>query len=326
MVFNPPPEPSYDREYEDLENIYRKALSRIRQQLSSVDPDDLVLQEYYQTQIYQLTSLIQELNTDSKEWIETTLSEVFLTASAGALVSMGIAETLEQAREMVGYSTLHKQRVEAIIADTFEDVLQATTYMDKSLKQLVREVQAEVLRVAVAQQRVSRDMVNELRTDLTKIGFSKSLLDDHWRGIIDARGNRWDLTTYVKMLTRTKVQRTQIEGVRQMLLEHGEHDLAIISSHNAKDACRHFENMIISLDGLTEGFPTLAEVRASGLIFHPNCQHTVHAIGDLDALPPNLMALVEKANKSGRDAMSRADEIKRRDNHERYLRNKKRKK
>lgn len=323
MTYRVPPTPTYNREVKELERIYKKALSRIARQLRNVEPDDLIRQELYESQIRQLTHLLQELNEETFKWVQTTLTEVFITAEAGALVSLGQAKTIEEAKGMVGFSQLSRQRLEAIISDTFEDILQATTHMDKTMKQLIREVQAEVIRVAVAQQRASRDIADELRTELTKKGFSRRLTEENWKGIIDASGRRWDLTTYTSMVARTKIQQTQIEGVRQMVLEHNENDLAIISSHNAEDACRHFENMIISLDGLTKGFPTLAEVRASGLIFHPNCQHTVHAIPDLEMLPDNLLKDAEKARKSGLDAIKRKDEIKKQDNRERYLRNKK---
>ena len=39
------------------------------------------------------------------------------------------------------------------------------------------------------------------------------------------------------------------------------------------------------MNGLTEGYPTYAELRRSNKIFHPNCKHKVTPIRDINLLP-----------------------------------------
>lgn len=311
------PFPSYTKNIDELERIYKQALKEIVARLQAVDPKDYVSQELYQSQIQQLSYLLNELNNKSRSWVEGTIKDAFESSLAVQMVSLGQASTLLEAKGKLQFSLMSRQRMEAIISDTFGDVLQATTYMDNKLKQHVRDIQANAIRLSIAQQQGSVDIAQRLKKDLIEAGLSKSLQDTSWVGITDAGGNRWDLTTYVKMVAKTKIQQTQIEGARIMALENNT-DLAIISSHGAKDSCSHFENMLISLEGRTKGYPTLAEVKGSGLIFHPNCQHSVHVIGDVQALPQSLKDQADKAQKSAEYAMANAKEIKAQDNQRRY--------
>jgi hypothetical protein len=320
---NIPPTPSYKRDIERLERVYKTAFRKIVQQLRNVDPEDLLRQEIYQAQIRQITFIMNELNAEAQTWLTTTLEDAFEHSQASALVTMGLAKDIVEAKGKLQFSLMSRQRIEAMIDDTFGDILKAHSKMSEDLKKLVREVQGEVLRVNTAMQRGTVTSAKDLKTALMKEGFSKSLIEEHWKGIVDAGGNRWDLTTYTKMVARTKLQQVQLEGARLQALEN-DTDLAMISSHGAKDACSRFEGMIISLEGRTKGYMTLSEVRGSGLIFHPNCQHSVHVIGDIEALPKSLREKADKQQKRAEEAVSNADEIKKADNARRYKEKKER--
>jgi hypothetical protein len=317
MAFHIPPTPTYKRDIEELEKYYKKALKQITSMLVATDPEDLLRVEIYESITRQLTFIINDLNAKSKAWIESTLMDAFEHSQAQALVTMGLAKDIVEAKGKLQFSLLSRKRIEAMIEDTFEDVLKAHSKMSTDMKKLVREVQAEVLRVNTALQRGTVTSAKDLKTALMKEGFSKSLVEENWKGIVDAGGNRWDLTTYTRMVARTKLQQVQIEGARLTALEN-DTDLAIISSHGAKDACRSFEGMIISLEGRTKGYMTLADVRNSGLIFHPNCQHSVHPIGDVKALPEKLKEKANKAERSAEKALEDPKALKREDNQRRY--------
>jgi hypothetical protein len=324
MSFTIPPVPTYKRDIERLEKTYKQALRKISKQLKAVEPEDLLRQEIYKSQIQQLSFLINELNTEARVWVEATLTEAFEYSQASALVTMGMAGSLVEAKGKLQFSLMARKRIEAMIDDTFEDILQAHSKMDNNLKKLVREVQGEVLRQQIAMQRGTVTSAKELKSALVKEGFSKSLVDESWVGVVDAGGKRWDLTTYTKMVARTKLQQVQIEGARIQALEN-DSDLAMISSHGAKDSCSQFEGVIVSLEGRTFGYRTLGEVRGSGLIFHPNCQHTVHPIGDIEALPKKLKDRAESQREKTEYAIKNADELKKEDNARRYREQKEKK-
>lgn len=321
MTFRIPPTPTYERDLERLEKVYRSAFFKLVRQLESVDPFDLVHQKLYESQIQQIIHIIHELTGESREWFEEHLTDAFSHAQASAMVTMGLSTSLVEAKGDTQFSLMSRNRIDSIISDTFSDVLKAHSVMEENLKQLVRNVQAEVLRENFTLQRNSLTAGRELRSALLEQGFSRSLLEEQWKGIVDARGRRWDLTTYTSMVAKTKLQQAQREGARLQALEN-DNDLAIISSHGAKDACRHFEGMIISMNGTVAGFKSLAELQASNLIFHPNCQHQVHPIGDIYALPKTVLEKAIKANESAEYALKNRDKIIREDNARRYRENK----
>jgi hypothetical protein len=163
----------------------------------------------------------------------------------------------------------------------------------------------------------------DLKEAMKEKGFSETLVEENWKGIIDSAGRRWDLTTYTRMVAKTKLQQVQIEGAK-MTARENDSDLAIISSHGAKDACRFFEGMIISLEGRTRGYKTLEELRNSNLIFHPNCQHSVHPIGDVQALPEKVKQKSSDAERSADKALEDPKATAREENAQRYQREKQR--
>src|SRR5690606_3483695 len=93
-------------------------------------------------------------------------------------------------------------------------------------------------------------------------------------GFVDRAGRMWSIDSYVEMATRTATGRAAIQGHIDRLVAN-EYDLVIVSdSPDECSLCRPYEGAILSLSGVTPGYPTLAEAQGSGL-FHANCTHTV---------------------------------------------------
>lgn len=116
---------------------------------------------------------------------------------------------------------------------------------------------------------------------------------------------------YAEMVSRTlfaEIQRARAEDRGKAAGT----DLGQISIHGARDACRFFEGVIFSYSGATKGYPTLASIKSSGHIFHPNCKHSTTNVvpalwdkADLDAgtkAGKDFQALLDK----GPDAMKAA--------------------
>jgi hypothetical protein len=96
------------------------------------------------------------------------------------------------------------------------------------------------------------------------------------------------------MVARTKMNNAYIDAIREEALQDGT-DLAIISTKpDTYDACKHYEGMIISLNGLTSGYLTYEGIKQSKECFHPNCGHFVRPIGGTDKVPDKLMKVHEK--------------------------------
>lgn len=92
-------------------------------------------------------------------------------------------------------------------------------------------------------------------------------------GFTDMAGRNWSLTSYAEMACRTAVNSAARQGVFDELRADGR-DLVIVSgSPSCCEMCAPWEGEVLSLDGMTSGYPTLGEAEADGL-FHQNCSHT----------------------------------------------------
>ena len=86
-----------------------------------------------------------------------------------------------------------------------------------------------------------------------------------------------DAKDYSKMVSRTTTANIMREGAKDRILDAFGDDGDLVEiigkSRDADPPCIPYQGKILSLEGKTKGFTTIAEARANGL-FHPNCIHT----------------------------------------------------
>ncbi len=282
------PQPNYERDQRRLVKYYKNAFKKLVYQLGKLTNG--MEAAHAASLLQQVAFILRELDGNTQTWAEEMVARAYRDGQTAVLVEIGEARTLAEAAALASFSMLAREQVEALINDTYSDLLMATQNTERKVKQLVRSVVGDTLRVKAIEQLGRRTSRNEIVDKLTKAGLSKKLQSEAWVGIVDRAGRRWNLSTYAEMVVRTKLQQAHVEGRRVELIERGL-DLAVVSSHGAKDACRNYEGMIISMNGLTPGYLTYNDLRNSGKIFHPNCQHTIHAVRAVDVLPA---AVIEK--------------------------------
>ncbi|MBC9786311.1 minor capsid protein [Heliobacterium chlorum] len=282
----PIPKPVYERDVKRLIGYYQKAFTEIAGRLKSVSSSGLE-KAYAESLLSQIMVILRDLDGSTKSWCEQIIKQAFTEAQAQTILTLGDASSLSEAASSISFSMLARERTEALINDTYTDLLMATQNTERKIKQLVRNAVSETLRVKVLEQMGRRTLKSAIVNELTHKGLSAKLDNEAWVGIVDRAGRRWNLSTYAEMVVRTKLTQAHIEGTRVETMERGV-DLAVISSHGAKDACRSFEGMVISLHGLTPGYLTYDQVRNTGKIFHPNCQHHVSPVRDISLLPKQL--------------------------------------
>jgi hypothetical protein len=309
------PLPTYNREVNELVRIYKNAILEviaILEQLSTRGAEKDISRAQMNAVLAQLAVLLGEVDRGAEAWVKERIKEAFIDGQVEALVTLGEAKTLEEARSMIAGATMSAlaiETIDAMTADTFEDLLYANNKMKQSTIKMVRAVVAEQMKMKAAEG-MGR---NTTRKAIVK-ALNKKDIRDRFNvegnvAIVDKAGRRWKLETYAEMVTRTKMLQAHTEGTRVEALERGV-DLAIISSHNAKDACRKFEGQIISLNGLTEGFLTYDELRRSNLIFHPNCRHKVTPLRDINLLPEAVRKKFEEGQKEAKKVLTDAKKRK----------------
>lgn len=97
------------------------------------------------------------------------------------------------------------------------------------------------------------------------------LMEQGTKGLLDRGGKRWDITTYAKMLVRTKEREALNAGMITRAQEVGISVFRINFTGSKHEECIVWQNKHVSVSG-EFGLPTIDEATASG-IFHPNCRH-----------------------------------------------------
>lgn len=287
------PAPRYEREINEIKRIYKNAVDEsinAIEELSTHGRNREITNAQQNAIIAQLGSRLNEVDKQGKQWVEERITEAFADGRVETLISIDEAPTISDARAMIASTTktaLLGSTLDAMLEDTFEDLLYANNKMKRSTIKMVRDVTAEQMKTNAAQNMGSRTTQRRINEALTKKSLRERYDVEGNIAIIDKAGRNWKLETYTEMVTRTKMMEAHVEGTRTEALER-DVDLAIISSHNAIDECSHFEGQIISMNGTTKGFPTYDELRRSNLIFHPNCRHKITPIRDISLLPPEV--------------------------------------
>lgn len=289
MAVRKVPTPKYDYEVNRIMKVYQQARQAILTELLRLVDADLndnaTRISLELSLLRQIDYILGQANKEIQRTVEELILESFRNGQGRLLYAVGEYSSLTHATEGVAFSMLAKQTVDAMVADTFTDLLTATEHTSKKLKRIVRQTVAEQMRLGIIQQGGRRFMSKAITEKLTKQGFTKRIDDEGFVGIIDKAGRKWKLDTYTKMVVRTKLTQAHSEGMKTQGIESNI-DLAVISSHGAKDSCAKYEGLVVSMNGLTKGYTTIEELRKSNKIFHPNCEHTFYPIRSLDVLSP----------------------------------------
>lgn len=296
-------EPNYERDIEKYIKEYKRAMEEITERVLTLSDMSTIDNQQVNSLLSQITFILGDLSEKTDEWVVEHISKAFDEGRAGTILALGLsAESQSEALIGGAMSMLQRNTLDALIADTFEDLLYATQNTSRKVKKIVRDTVSERMRINTAQQLGRRTQTKDIVERLSKQGLSRRLKKDGWVGIVDKANRRWNLTTYAEMVVRTKMQQSYVEGVRSEALERGV-DLAIISSHGATDPCSNHEGAIISMNGTTKGYPSYAELRGSDEIFHPNCKHTISPLRSPDLLPEDVYKKAEAQTKNSAKRM-----------------------
>lgn len=306
------PAPKYEKEVNEISRTYKRAIDEVvvtLEGLSTYGKEKDISQAQMKSVIAQLSTMLSEVDKEAKAWTKKRIEESFIDGQVETLVAIKEADTMEDARALIagaGMSELVEESINAMVSDTFEDLMYANQKMKRETVKMVRQVVSEQMKTKAASGMGRNTTRKGIVDALTKKDLRERFNVEGNVAIVDKAGRQWKLGTYAEMVTRTKMTQSHIEGTRIEALER-DVDLAIISSHGATDACRHFEGQIISMNGNTEGFPTYDELWRSNLVFHPNCRHKITPIRDISLLPEKIQ---EKFRNGQNNAKSKLRDAK----------------
>ncbi|MEK5396016.1 phage minor capsid protein [Paenibacillus sp. FSL K6-2859] len=268
------PEPTYNYEVAVLVRAYKNAILAISAELSRLDLTAMS-RANSRAALAEVAAILRGLNTESAEWVAKHIPLAATDGIALAIVNLGAAETLEEAKKIVKFNRINREFVASAVADTQADLLAVTQNVDRRVKLAIRQATADSMRANLSRgingnRTLNADILQRMKKTLG------SAVDT---GIIDAASRRWAPENYVKMLTRTKMATTQRESTINEAVGRGAY-YGVISKHNAVDKCREYEGMIVKLTPDAPGNYRYIGDLPRNEIFHPCCAHVVTAIRD----------------------------------------------
>ena len=156
----------------------------------------------------------------------------------------------------------------------------ATRALARALSGRLAETDLRVLRAVddIYRQAVGRATMQGLAGSLTRRQAAQAALDElagHGvTGFVDRAGRRWNLASYTEMATRTAIHNAERQGVMDGVRASGRDLVTVSGSPGCCPMCAPWEGEVLSLDGLTPGYLTLADAERDGL-FHPSCRHAL---------------------------------------------------
>lgn len=309
-LLNDIPFPEYEGDENKVIQIYLSAWISIQNEimkLLKMQPTDNVvtLLQQQQRSLDRIEYLFNQLGVDLSKAVSPLLFDAIVTGAAYSVITKGVElqrvdyktynRSLTQIKKRIqyDYAPSRNYRTKKLITDTQQDLLKATTNTKENVKRLIRSTVAEVMQQNATRNQKFTNLEEKVKDSLRK-NMLKEKLADADIAIVDRIGRQWKLETYVKMVVRTKTSTAYFDGIREQAEKEGM-DLAVINTHpDTKDACLNYQGMVISLNGLTPGFPTYQELKSSKKIFHPNCRHFARPIPSMDWLPADSKAIHQK--------------------------------
>lgn len=299
----------YEADTEELEALYLVAwatiiaiLMRLVRLPQQPTPTDLLkIENQLKAEI---ATVIFKLEKDVTNLVSKQVTEAYVEGVKYSTLATSQENKLQELKPVeneaieVSLNKEHKTRLDKMIEQTQDDLLKATHNTGENLKQLVRRVVSREMTNTGLSGKAGKvsNMAIRIEQQLRK-QFIESGIKDADVAIIDKANRRWKLKTYSTMVARTKMNMAYIDAIREQALQDGD-DLAIISTKpNTYDACLNYEGMIISLNGLTAGYLTYDQIKATKLCFHPNCGHFVRPVASLEWVPKKLLEKHEQQMK-----------------------------
>lgn len=218
----------------------------------------------------QVDKYLSDLGVDVTEFLKTEIPQYYKTGGNQAiqqLVNVGADIPAKY-----GFNRIHREAIAALVSDSatsFADALQGVKR--NAMLLLGKQVKADI------QQRIATGQIAGAAVKTVAKQIKATLAQEGLDSLVDKAGRSWSLERYGEMLYRTKIVEARNLGMANKIVENG-YDLAQVSRHETlHKACAVWEGKIVSINGNTPGYPTLADAELAGL-FHPNCEHAINVL------------------------------------------------
>lgn len=291
MATNNPTRPTEvhinEKNVQSLVNLFEQAYGEIVKDILS-QPDYSSARRI--SLLNQIDARLAKLGVDTSAKLGEYMPELY---------ESGMSDAVAQLREIRarvvddGFSLIHQDAILALIDDTQRSFAESMTGFKRGVQRLLTQAVKDQISQNLALGTLRGDSLRKIKQNLVGI-----IETDGIPALIDRSGRSWSLDRYAEMLIRTKFVEARNRGLANRVAENG-YDLVQVPSHGSKHyECRIWEGKMLSINGLTPGFPTVMDAQVAGL-FHPNCQHAINVIDPELAAQTEYYDAATKSYKKG---------------------------
>lgn len=220
---------------------------------------------YEESLLEQVERKLERLRIESMKWAQQVIPKEYMQGIIG--VAAALSE--QYGIEVPGYnafSRLHTRAIDILVRNTTEDLVDATNFVGRQIRDNIRQAGLET----IAQKVATGSTVRQAKRNLVE-----KLVDQGLNGIRDKRGRMISLDAYAATVARS----TTREATNTATINHLkalDYDLVKMSSHATTcPVCAVLQGRVYSLTGNTHGYPVLTRAFGSHANIHPNCRHVL---------------------------------------------------
>lgn len=218
----------------------------------------------------QIDEILTQSGEDVQAFLEKELPEYYKQGTSVAVKQLdNIGADVAVAKNL---NQIHKNTIMALVDDAGSAFAESLTGVKRSARLLLGKVVRDQMTQNIGKGLTTGEGLQEIKKTIMM-----TLKEQGLSSLVDKGGKTWELDTYAEMLFRTKAVEARNRGLINRVAEN-DYDLVEVSDHNADcDLCSPYEGQILSVNGTTEGYETVAEAESNGL-FHPNCRHAINVL------------------------------------------------
>lgn len=275
-----------------LQTLYKRATREIENELLTATDFGVANRQML---LAQINTILRRLAINTAGFIQEELPIYYDKGQKQALMQLNNVGA--EVASGMGFNSINDEAIQALIDDTAKAFGESLTGVSRSATVLLGKVVREELTFRMAKGFIGGEALSETTKAMKAVIKDKGIT-----ALIDKGGHSWSLDRYTEMLFRTKAVEARNRGMINTLAQNN-YDLVQVSNHNSDhDECRVWEGRILSVTGITKGYPTVAQAESEGL-FHPNCKHAINV------LIPSLARQTEAYNPDERTKVISKAEI-----------------
>lgn len=268
-----------------LIQVYQKAQANLIQIITEKEARGNFT-NYQKDLLQQINDELDRLNKFSIKWTNEVIPQEYyktVDETNKYFTDNGINIPAED-----NFALLHKRAIDILVMNTIEDFTDATNFVGRQVKDVVRQVGLDVITNKIATGGTSRDAKKQLISRLTDEGFT---------AIKDKRGRNISLDAYAQTVARSTTAEVTNRATMNQMSNLG-YDTVKMTEHATTCAiCAALQGRVYSISGKDKRFPKLSTA-FSGIYanVHNNCRHRIYPY--VPELADDLEGDIVKSNKS----------------------------